>query len=66
VDGKAHGKVELKLLKASDQEHAEGERKLLLQVRPSGLEPGRYALAVRLHDPMTGKSVESSFPFDVF
>ena len=65
VDGKAHGKVELKLVKASDQEHV-GERKLLLQVRPSGLDPGRYALAVKLLDPQTGKSVESSVPFDVF
>jgi VWFA-related protein len=65
VDGKAHGKVDLKLIRSSDQEH-EGQRKLLLQFRPSGLEPGRYALAVRLLDPKTGKSSESSFPFDVF
>jgi VWFA-related protein len=65
IDGRAHGKVDLKLLRASDHE-GQGERKLLLQFRPSGLDPGRYALAVRLLDPKTGKSSESSFPFDVF
>jgi len=64
LDGRPHGKVDLKLLKASDQER-EGARKLLLQFRPSGLEPGRYALAVRVNNPRSGKSSESSFPFDV-
>lgn len=65
VDGRAHGKAELKLLRASDRERG-GEHKLLLQFRPSGLDPGRYALAVRLQDPKTGRTSESSFPFDVF
>ncbi len=64
VDGRLHGKVDLKLLKASDRER-EGARKLLLQFKPSGLDPGRYALAVKLQDAKTGKSSESSFPFDV-
>ncbi len=65
VDGRAHGKAELTLLRASDRERG-GEHKLLLQFRPSGLDPGRYALAVRLQDPKTGRTSESSFPFDVF
>ncbi|MEO8432319.1 MAG: VWA domain-containing protein [Acidobacteriota bacterium] len=65
LDGRAHGKAELKLLRASDRERG-GEHKLLLQFRPSGLDPGRYALAVRLQDPKTGRTSESSVPFDVF
>jgi VWFA-related protein len=64
LDGRLHGQVDLKLVRASDRER-EGERKLLLQFRPSGLDPGRYALAVRLKDPKTGKSSESSVPFEV-
>jgi hypothetical protein len=64
VDGKPYGKVELRLVRASDRE-GEGQRKLLLDFHPSGLDPGRYALAVKLQDPKTGKSSESSFPFDV-
>ncbi len=64
VDGKPRGKVDLKLLKSSDRER-EGARKLLFQFKPQGLEPGRYALAVKLNDPVTGKTSESSFPFDV-
>jgi len=64
VDGQPRGKVDLKLLKSSDGER-EGARKLLFQFKPQGLEPGRYTLAVRLNDPLTGKSSESSFPFDV-
>lgn len=64
LDGRPHGKVDLKLLKSSDHER-EGARKLLLQFRPSGLEPGRYALAVKVSDRTNGKSSESSFPFDV-
>ncbi|HEV2064809.1 MAG TPA: hypothetical protein VGS00_09720, partial [Thermoanaerobaculia bacterium] len=65
VDGKPHGKVSLELVKASEKGEREGARKLLLRFRPSGLDPGRYALAVTLLDPKTGKSSESSFPFDV-
>lgn len=64
VDGRPYGKVDLRLVRASDGE-GEGQRKLLLEFRPSGLDPGRYALAVKLQDPKTGKSSESSFPFDV-
>lgn len=64
VDGRPHGRVELKLLKASDRERA-GARKLLLQVRTWGLDPGRYALAVKLEDKKTGSASENSFPFDV-
>lgn len=64
VDGRPKGRVDLTLLKSSDLER-EGARKLLLRFRPSGLEPGRYALAVQLKDPRSGKSTESSFPFDV-
>jgi len=47
VDGKAHGRVELQLLKASNREVA-GARKLLLAMRVWGLDPGRYALAVNV------------------
>lgn len=65
VDGKPHGKVSLELVKASEKGEREGARKLLLRFRPSGLDPGRYALAVTLLDPKTGTSSESSFPFDV-
>ncbi|MFN2385515.1 MAG: VWA domain-containing protein [Thermoanaerobaculia bacterium] len=64
LDGRPHGKVELKLVKASDRER-EGARKLLLRFRPAGLEPGRYALAIQLKDPRSGKTAESSVPFDV-
>jgi hypothetical protein len=65
VDGKPHGKVSLELVKASEKGEREGARKLLLRFRPSGLDPGRYALAVKLVDQKTGKFSESSFPFDV-
>lgn len=65
VDGKPHGKVSLELVKASEKGEREGARKLLLRFRPSGLDPGRYALAVTLLDAKTGRSSESSFPFDV-
>jgi VWFA-related protein len=64
VDGHAHGRVELKLLKASDRER-EGARKLLLQVQTYGLDPGRYALSLKLEDRKAGKAAENSFPFDV-
>jgi hypothetical protein len=64
VDGKSHGRIETTLLRTSDGEH-EGARKLMLEFRPSGLDPGRYALSVRLRDPKTGKSSESTAPFDV-
>ncbi len=64
VDGKAHGRVQLKLLGASDAENA-GARKLMLEFQPNGLDPGRYALSVKVRDPKTGKSTESSFPFDM-
>jgi VWFA-related protein len=64
VDGQLHGKVDLKLLRASDREH-EGAHKLLLEFRPSGLDPGRYALIVKLKDARTGRSSESSASFDV-
>ncbi len=64
VDGQQHGKMDLKLLKASDAER-ESARKLLLEFRPSGLDPGRYALIVNLRDARTGKTSESSATFDV-
>ena len=64
VDGQPHGKLDLKLLEASDAER-ENARKLLLEFRPSGLDPGRYALIVKLQDARTGKSIESSATFDV-
>lgn len=64
VDGKAHGRVEMQLVKASDHERT-GARKMLLQVRTWGLDPGRYALNVKLEDRKAGRSAESSFPFDV-
>lgn len=65
VDGKPHGKVSLELVKASEKGEREGARKFLLRFRPSGLNPGRYALAVTLLDTKSGKASESSFPFDV-
>jgi VWFA-related protein len=64
ADGKAHGKVDLKLLKASDREH-QGARKLLLEVHPTGLDPGRYALVLNLRDPGTGKASETMSTFDI-
>lgn len=64
VDGRPRGRAELTLLHASDGEHA-GARKLMLEFRPSGLDPGRYALAIKLQDGKTGMTAESSFPFDV-
>lgn len=64
VDGQQHGKLDLKLLQASDGER-ESTRKLLLEFRPSGLDPGRYALIVKLQDARTGKTSESSATFDV-
>jgi VWFA-related protein len=64
VDGQQHGKLDLKLLQTSDVER-ESARKLLLEFRPSGLDPGRYALIVKLLDAKTGKSSESSATFDV-
>ena len=65
VDGKPHGKVSLELVKASEKGERAGARKYLLQFKPTGLDPGRYALAVRLQDQKTGKASESSFPFDI-
>jgi len=64
VDGQQHGKMDLKLLQASDRER-EAARKLLFEFRPSGLDPGRYALIVKLQDVATGKASESSATFDV-
>jgi VWFA-related protein len=64
VDGQAHGRVDLKLLKASDRER-QGARKLLLEFHPTGLDPGRYALVVKLQDPGTGKAAETMSTFDV-
>jgi VWFA-related protein len=64
VDGQTHGKVDLKLLKASDRER-QGARKLLLEFHPTGLDPGRYALVVKLQDPGTGKAAETMSTFDV-
>ncbi len=65
VDGKPHGKVSFELVKSSSKGERPDARKILLRFRPSGLNPGRYALAVTLLDSKTGKSSESSFPFDV-
>ena len=65
VDGKPHGKVSFELVKASETGERRGARKLMLRFRPSGLDPGRYALAVKLQDSRSGKFSESSFPFDV-
>jgi len=64
VDGRQHGKVELKLVKASDRER-QGARKLLFEFHPTGLDPGRYALVMKLLDPGTGKSSETMSSFDV-
>ncbi|HEY3123581.1 MAG TPA: VWA domain-containing protein, partial [Thermoanaerobaculia bacterium] len=64
VDGQQHGKLDLKLLKSSDGER-DSARKLLLEFRPSGLDPGRYALIIKLQDARTGKTSESSATFDV-
>jgi VWFA-related protein len=65
VDGQPHGKVDLQLVKASDGER-QGARKLLLAFHPTGLDPGRYALVVKLQDPGTGKAAETTSSFDVF
>jgi VWFA-related protein len=63
LEGKAKGKVDLLLVQSSASEKM-GARKMLFQFRPSGLEPGRYALAVRLADK-DGHRSESRVPFDV-
>jgi VWFA-related protein len=65
VDGQAHGKVDLKLLKASDRERM-GASKLLFEFHPTGLDPGRYALVLKLKDPGTGSAAETRSTFDVF
>jgi VWFA-related protein len=64
VDGRPKGKLDLELLKASNRE-SQGARKVLFKFRPMGLDPGRYALAINVKDPKSGKSSESSFPFDI-
>ena len=64
VDGRPKGKLDLELLKASNRER-QGARKVLFKFRPIGLEPGRYALAINVRDPQSGKSSEASFPFDI-
>ena len=64
VDGKPHGTAHLKLLKASDRER-QGARKLLLEFHPTGLDPGRYALVLKLQDPGSGKASETMSTFDV-
>ena len=64
VDGRPHGKVDLKLVKASDRER-QGARKLLFEFHPTGLDPGRYALVMKLLDPGTGKFSETMSSFDV-
>jgi hypothetical protein len=64
VDGLQHGKVDLKLVKASDRER-QGARKMLFDFHPTGLDPGRYALFMKLLDPGTGKSSETMSTFDV-
>jgi hypothetical protein len=64
VDGRQHGKADLKLVKASDRER-QGARKLLFEFHPTGLDPGRYALVMKLMDPGSGKSSEAMSTFDV-
>ena len=63
-DGKPRGNLDVHLVRASDGER-EGARKVMLEIVPRGLDPGRYALAVRIRDPRTGSAAESSAPFDV-
>jgi VWFA-related protein len=64
VDGRPRGKLDLELVKSSNRER-QGARKVMFKFRPMGLEPGRYALAVAVKDPKSGKSSEASFPFDI-
>ncbi|HEY6066426.1 MAG TPA: VWA domain-containing protein [Thermoanaerobaculia bacterium] len=64
VDGSTRGELDLELVKSSNRER-QGARKVLFKFRPMGLEPGRYALAVTVRDPRSGKSSNSSFPFDI-
>jgi hypothetical protein len=64
IDGRPRGKLDLELVKSSNRER-QGARKVIFKFRPMGLEPGRYALAVNVKDPKSGKSSESSFPFDI-
>jgi VWFA-related protein len=64
VEGRARGKLDFEPVKTSNHER-QGARKVLFRFRPMGLERGRYALAVAVKDPKTGKSSESSFPFDI-
>jgi VWFA-related protein len=61
-DGRPHGRAELHLVRAGADEP--GGQALLLQFTPHGLDPGRYALAVKLQNA-TGKSSESVLSFDV-
>ena len=42
-----------------------GGRKVVIDFKPQGLTPGRYALKVAVTDPVSKKTAEASSPFDV-
>jgi VWFA-related protein len=61
-DGKPR-KADIQVVRRSDRERA-GARTLLLSFKPDGLEPGRYALRVRVTD-RAQKTAEASGQFEV-
>jgi VWFA-related protein len=61
-DGKPR-KADIQVVRRSDRERG-GARTLLLSFKPEGLEPGRYALLVRVTD-RTQKTAEASNAFEV-
>jgi VWFA-related protein len=56
-------KADIQVVRRSDRERG-GARTLLLSFKPEGLEPGRYALRVRVSD-RAQKSAEASAEFEV-
>jgi len=61
-DGKPR-KTEIQVVRRSDRERS-GARTLLLSFKPEGLEPGRYALRVKVSD-RAQKTAEASGEFEV-
>jgi hypothetical protein len=63
ADGKSRP-VNVTVSRRSDVERG-GGRKLVLDFKPAGLSPGRYALKVAVSDPASKKTAEASSPFEV-
>ncbi len=63
ADGKSQP-ASVTVSRRSDIERG-GGRKVVLDFKPEGLAPGRYALRVAVTDPASKKTAESSSPFEV-